>query len=150
RKKSPTRSASEGSAGKPATTPAGDLSAQRPVLPPEIVERFVCRRTELPPGGKVGYRPALLGQAKVHFAQAAAGIDVWQDIALLLPIDQTVPAETWAKSEDQEDGGPDLESQPEAGAAFAALPGELSRPKRYTELATALKDHLYRSRKLKL
>ena len=45
---------------------------------------------------------------------------------------------------------PDLETQPEAGAQFAELPGELSRPKRYSELSTALKDHLYRNRKLNL
>jgi hypothetical protein len=41
-----------------------------------------------------------------------------------------------------------LESQPEPGARFAELPSELSRPKRYTELAATLKDFLYRNRKL--
>jgi hypothetical protein len=96
------------------------------------------------------YRPALLGQAKVHFAQVANSIDVWQDVSLLLPVEDAVPAEGWAKAEEPEDGPPDLEAQPEGSAQFGALPGELSRPKRYSELVTALKDHLYRNRKLRL
>jgi hypothetical protein len=37
-----------------------------------------------------------------------------------------------------------------AGAWYAALPTELMRPKRYSQLATALKDHLYRNRRLRL
>ena len=43
-----------------------------------------------------------------------------------------------------------MESQPEASASLPTLPGELTRPKRYTELSTALKDHLYRNQKLSL
>jgi hypothetical protein len=121
----------------------------RPVLPPGITERFVSRRANLPAGASLVYHPALLGQAKLHFAQAAAGIDCWQDASLLLPIDDSVPAETWAQAEICEDAI-ESESQPEAAAKFAALPGELSRPKRYTELSTALKDHLYRNQKLQL
>jgi hypothetical protein len=121
----------------------------RPVLPPDIVERFLTRRANLPQGASVLYSPALLGQAKLHFTNTSAGVDAWQDVTLLLPIDGQVPAEAWAEAEDQEDA-PDIEPQPEAGARFAELPAELSRPKRYSELATALKDFLYRGRKLKL
>jgi len=126
------------------------LGAQRPVLPPEITERFAARRANLPQGAKVLYKPALLGQAKVHYTQTAAGVDVWQDAALLLAVDGTLPPELWATVESELESAPDLETQAEAGAGFAELPGELSRPKRYAELATALKDHLYRNRKLNL
>ena len=141
--------------------PAGDLTpthsagapvratvADRPVLPPDVIERFAPRRDNLPPGASVLYRPTLVGQAKLHFTQTAGGVDVWQDVALQLPVDDAVPAETWAKAEPLDP--PELEQQPEAGAKFAALPGELTRPKRYAELTTALKDHLYRNRKLQL
>jgi hypothetical protein len=154
------RSASEGSTATSATVVSGPAAeprpvvaasgAQRPVLPPEIAERFAARRADLPQGAKVLYKPALLGQAKVHYAQTTAGVDVWQDAALLLPVDGPLPAELWAVVEEELESLPELENQPEAGAGFAELPGELSRPKRYTELATALKDHLYRHRKLNL
>lgn len=123
---------------------------QRPVLPPEIVERFAARRANLPQGAKVLYKPAILGQAKVHYTQTTAGVDVWQDAALLLPVDGPLPPELWATVEGELEAAPDLETQPEAGASFSELPGELSRPKRYSELSSALKDHLYRNRKLNL
>ncbi|HEX5104385.1 MAG TPA: ATP-binding protein, partial [Pirellulaceae bacterium] len=126
------------------------METQRPVLPPEIVERFASRRANLPPGAKVLYKPALLGQAKMHYAQATAGVDAWQDVALLLAVAGPLPPELWATVEGELESPPDLEDQPEAGAGFAELPGELSRPKRYSELATALKDYLYRNRKLSL
>jgi hypothetical protein len=133
----------------PAQGPARQAGpTQRPVLPPEITERFESRRANLPAGAKVVYQPALLGHAKVHYTQTASGVDVWEDAALLLPVSGALPPELWAAAGVELDSPPDLETQPEAGAAFAELPGELSRAKRYAELATALKDHLYRNRKL--
>ena len=101
----------------------------------------------------MAYHPALLGQAKLHFAQAAIrGVDCWQDVSLLLPIDDSVPAETWRRKPKPARDAVDLESQPEGTAQFATLPGELSRPKCHTEAlyASASKDHLYRNQKLSL
>jgi hypothetical protein len=143
------KSASANENRKDKQKPAQGGTSERPVLPPEIAERFVSRRANLPQGASVVYHPALLGQAKVHFAQSATGIDVWQDVSLLLPVEKAVPEETWAKAEEPEDGV-DVEVKPEDGAQYAALPGELTRGKRYDELAAALKDHLYRNRKLQL
>jgi hypothetical protein len=151
------RGASEGPAAEPRPMVAAMESArpmvaamQRPVLPPEIVERFASRRSNLPQGAKILYKPALLGQAKLHYTQTTAGVDVWQDAALLLAVDGPLPPELWQAVEGELESAPDLETQPEAGASFSELPGELSRPKRYSELSTALKDHLYRNRKLDL
>ncbi len=129
---------------------SGTLSQDRPVLPPEITERFSPLRAAIPTGGKLVYRPALLGMAKVHFAQAASGVDVWKSLSLLAPVDVEVPPDIWTTGEVSEDDPPELESAPAAGAQFSALPAELSRPKKYAALATALKDHLYRSQKQQL
>jgi hypothetical protein len=126
------------------------LSDQRPVLPPDVTERFAARRANLPQGASVLYRPALLGSARVHFAQSSSGVDVWQDLSLVLPIDGPLPADVWGSAEELGEAAPQFENQPESGARFAELPGELSRPKRYTELAAALKDFLYRERKLQV
>jgi hypothetical protein len=146
RKKTQARSASEGSAASVQKAPPG---TDRPVLPPDLIERFLARRANLPQGASLLYRPALLGQVKLHFSNASAGVDAWQDVALRLPVEGEVPAETWAEADEQKNEL-EVERQPEAGARFAELPGELSRPKRYGELAKALKDELYRNRKLKL
>jgi hypothetical protein len=122
----------------------------RPIVPPEAGERFVARRAALPQGASVLYRPALLGQAKVHFAQAAAGIDTWEEVTLVAAIDEALPADPWSQAKDRSGDAPELESDPEAGARFAALPSELARPKQYATLAADLKDALYRGRKLKI
>jgi hypothetical protein len=123
-------------------------SSDRPVLPPEIPERFIARRANLPPGASVLYRPALLGTARVHFAQTATKVDTQQEVALLLSVDESLPADAWGEASDVSAEPPEFESQPERAAGFGPLPGELLRPKRYTELATALKDYLYRNRRL--
>ena len=128
---------------------AGALNDQRPVLPPDVTERFIARRASLPKGASVLYRPALLGTARVHFAQSSTGVDEWQDVTLLLPIEESLPADVWDEAEDRQER-PEFDNQPEAGAKFASLPAELARPKRYSELTSALKESLYRNRKLKI
>jgi hypothetical protein len=126
---------------------ASKSSNERPVLPPEITERFLPLRAAIPAGGKLVYRPAVLGIAKVHFAQTANGVDVWKSLALLAPIDDDVPPDLWTTTEASEEDAPEFENSPAEGAQFGDLPADLSRPKKYTELSTALKDHLYRSQK---
>ncbi|MBC7852652.1 MAG: ATP-binding protein, partial [Pirellulaceae bacterium] len=129
---------------------SGAASQDRPVLPPEIAERFLPLRATVPTGGRVVYRPALLGMAKVHFAQAASGVDVWKSLSLIVPVDAEVPPDVWTTGEASEDDPPELESAPATPAQFFPLPAELSRPKKYAALATALRDHLYRSQKQQL
>jgi len=128
----------------------GGTSDQRPVVPPDITERFLPLRAAIPTGGKLVYRPALLGVAKVHFAQAASGVDAWKSLSLVATIDAEVAPDVWTAAEVTEDDAPELETSPPSKAQFSSLPAELSRPKKYSELATALKDHLYRSQKLQL
>jgi hypothetical protein len=114
-----------------------------------VTEKFAARRTNLPQGASVLYRPALLGTARVHFTQAATKVDTQEDVTLLVPIDESLPADVWSEASVC-DESPELEAQPEAAAKFASLPGDLSKAKKYTELSTALKDHLYRNRRLKV
>ena len=132
--------------------PAGNsvAAAQRPVLPPEIVERFVPRRGLVPQGAKLIYLPAVLGTAKVHFAQTTTGVDVWKTLSLAASIDDSAGPDLWSGASVLEEESPDLESQPESSATFGELPAELTRAKTYASLTTALKDHLYRSQKLSL
>jgi hypothetical protein len=133
---------------EPASRPmVAAMETQRPVLPPDVTEKFAARRAKLPQGASVLYRPALLGTARVHFSQAATKIDTQEDVTLLVPIDESLPADVWSEASES-DEPPELEIQPEAAAKFAALPGDLSRPKKYTELTTSLKDYLYRNRRL--
>ena len=123
-------------------------SDHRPVLSPDIVEFFIPARGEPSSGAKFVYRPALLGIAKAHFAKSTSNIDVWDSVSILAPVDEEVTLDPWDAGELSHDGPPDLERAPANGAAFAPLPAELAKPKKYAMLTTALKEHLYRVHRL--
>lgn len=133
-----------------AASPVAAQGGVRPMLPPGISEGFVCSRVKVPAGKALVYRPALLGSAKVHFAQASADVDAWQDVVLLAQVEGDVDAEGIWESVQARDTAPDLDPQPAEGAAFANLPGELARVKRYAELAAGLKSFLYRTQAISL
>ncbi|MFN0055615.1 MAG: ATP-binding protein [Planctomycetales bacterium] len=124
---------------------------QRPLVPPGIPELFVPRRRELPAGGKLLYRPLLVGTARVHFTQARSGTDVWESLMVRDEVSGTGTAEAWTGADVATDEEPEWESAPEGDAGlFAPLPSELTQPKTFSRLATQLKDHLYRHRVLTL
>ncbi|MFM1802298.1 MAG: hypothetical protein RJA81_1650 [Planctomycetota bacterium] len=119
----------------------------RPILPPDIEEYFE-------PVKKIGqtiYRPALLGEARLHFTQTTAEIDLWEKVSLLASFDSgQISEEPWAEAELFEEHPPERQKQPEPDAGYAQLPAELAKPKSYSILATGLKDHLYRNHTLSL
>jgi hypothetical protein len=61
-----------------------------------------------------------------------------------------MPAEPWVASVPFNDGVPELDRAPEAGARFATMPSELARAKCYAEWTKSLKNYLYRERTLDL
>jgi hypothetical protein len=143
--------AAAGSQPPPATrataAPAAATAATRPVIPPGIEESFLRARS--PVGGRLVYRPALLGTAQLHYVDSKAGIDKWVDVSLL-SVSDSRPGQTWDDSVELEEAGNRLEPSPDAAAAFASLPSEMSQPKQYASWKTALKNHLYQHRPLPL
>ena len=131
-----------------AAAAADGVSDHRPVLSPDIVEFFIPARREPDSGNKFVYRPALLGIAKAHFVKSAADVDVWDSVSILAPVAGEISLDPWDDGELSHDGPPDLEKTPADGAAFAPLPADLAKPKKYATLTTALKDHLYRVHRL--
>jgi hypothetical protein len=89
-----------------------------------------------------------VGSAKVHFANAKSGVDVWESLTLVAPVDGEASGAVWDEADVRVDDEPELESAADPAARFAPLPPELSRPKKYGDLAAALKDALYRTRKV--
>lgn len=119
---------------------------KRPILPPEIVELFEpIKKT-----GVTLYRPALLGEAKLHYSQTAGGVDFWQKVRLIADISAEMPEEPWSIAELQSDESHDIEKTPDSDAQFVVLPADLTKPKSFQALATGLKDYLYRNQTLKL
>lgn len=124
-------------------------SDSHPVLPPEIAECFLPCRSTPSRGERLVYRAGLLGQARVHFENRTAGVDESHDLSLLIHVLEEVSVTAWDNATTAEDP-PETEATPESGAKFASLPQTLSRPKTLTDLGNALKDHLYRTQRLRL
>ncbi len=124
-------------------------SANRPVVPAAIREKFLTVDDRVPAGYRLEYRPGLLGKGRVHFVQKANGIDVWRDYFILQANQSTPPDDIWQGASINSQALA-IDDQPDDGGQFADLPSELARDKSYPIFAQQLKDHLYREASLKL
>jgi hypothetical protein len=141
------RSAAAATSAKFASPVASDPSAPattRPIVPANVVERFALHEKPRP-GSKLVYRPAIVGQASMHFVRATSDIDHWKEASLIVPIMNEVPDPFWENAIDIPDGVLELASTPEETFSYAALPPTFTSAKNLTEWEKALKDHLYRS-----
>ena len=135
---------SSSSSSPPRVASAGS----RPVVPPDVPEFFLPRQGPRNAGAAILYRPALLGVARVHYADRKPGIDSWETLGLIQPVGEKIPTDVWHGAEVRTDHVPQLDKSPEPGASFAPLPAPLSRAKSYADYNKALKNYLYRERKL--
>ncbi|MFM7160953.1 MAG: hypothetical protein ACKO3P_11355, partial [Planctomycetaceae bacterium] len=136
-----------GAKAAPAVKKLDGTSGQRPVLPPEITEVFL-HETDFRQEGELVYRPALLGSARMHFTQTRAGVDTWENLAVLKLIDDRNPT-SWEQGEHWVGSEPGFDKKPANGpVTYAALPAELTRAKSFGGLAGDLRDILYRDRPL--
>jgi len=130
--------------GPQAEQATGKTTAARPVVPPAVTETFVARSGGIPSGSSLVYRPALYGRARLHYADARRGVDLWKDLGLLAPLAGRVPADPWTDARPVDPGVAEFETAPDDGAAFAKLPSEASQAPSYKSWGTVLKSWLYR------
>ena len=149
---SETSAGSPKSASKPpslsASASIASPASSRPVVPPDVPEFFIPRRVQPDAGSMLLYRPAVLGVARLHYSDKKTGLDHWETLGLLRPVVAELPADIWSGAETHSDHIPELNKAPEAGARFDSLPGALARAKSYADYTKALKNFLYRERKL--
>jgi hypothetical protein len=138
-------------AALPASEAVSTVGSDRPVVPPQVEEYFLPVGGTARPGGRLVYRPALLGVATLHYTKARTDIDVWKSVALLAPIGEDqgllIP---WEGATAIEGGAPELGDDPEEGAEFAPLPSVAARPTSYARWSKMLRTHLYRSHPLRV
>ena len=144
-----TAAVSTAAAAQRFAAPQAELPSQpaRPVLPPGIPEYFLPVHMHLE---RVVYRPSLLGQSRVHFIDAKNGIDLWDPVTLIRLAADSIPADPWQESDEWDEADvPQILAEPEfQDAEYRDLPTEMTQKKSYTSWTTALKNHLYRDRKL--
>ena len=137
--------------GKPMKTPTQARSSfkpSRPVIPAGVKERFAAAALQAADGEKLVYRPAVLGEGQVHYVKAAANIDSWEDVRLLVDCSMGVDDTFWDSAEPAREL--DLCDSAEEGIEFTELASELCGAANYKVWAKSLKDHLYRSCPLEL
>lgn len=136
--------------GKPAAAvvAGSDLSTARPVLPPEIVQRFLPVRSQGADGAQLVYQPAALGVAKVYFGDPKAGVDTTEDVALLAPI--AADAIAWESATAFDGSQIEVEQEPAADARYGALPAGAARAKALDAWKKAFVETLFRTRKVTL
>ena len=122
----------------------------RPVVPPDVPVAFVPRRGPVEAGESLLYRPAILGVARLHYADKKAGVDHWETLALLHRIDDEMPAGGLGRQRAVRRRRAGAGQGPRGRARFAPLPSELARAKSYPEWTKSLKNYLYRERTLDL
>lgn len=125
------------------TTPASP--GRRPVVPPDVPEFFVVGPAA---GGTPAYRPTLLGVARLHYVDRKSGVDYWETLAVQRPVGEEVSADVWEGGKHLTGRIPVLDKSPQPGATFGELPEEMTRAKSYAEWTKALKNYLYRERRL--
>lgn len=119
--------------------------AGRPVLPPGIEEYFFPARRK----ATLTYRPAILGEARVHWVSSKNDVDEWDDVTLLRLADDELSNDLWDEADEWDEADlPRLESAPEGDAVFRDLPSDMNQKKSYSSWDSALKDYLYRERRL--
>jgi hypothetical protein len=152
-KQSASESASPSSASAtasihPAAPQISTTQSRQPVLPPDVKQSFIPVRSRGADGASLVYHPQLIGAAEVRFSDKR--IDTSRSLTLLAPIsDSAVPVD-WNQAAQVDLPVSDLESNPEANAQFAELPGAAGKSKNYSVWEKDLAGWLYRGQKLEL
>jgi hypothetical protein len=129
--------------GARAAAEAGaDLGAERPLLPPGVEEVFLGRTR-----GAAAYAPALFAEVRLHYADARAGVDHWEDLRVAVPFEGDEPR--WDALRTLGDDEP-VGDEPAPGARFLALPEGAVSPARYAAWGRELRGRLLRGRPLRL
>jgi hypothetical protein len=140
-------SAGGGPAGGSTIVPA--TAADRPIVPPELDERFVpVAASRMPPDARLVYRPALVATARLHHVRAAFDLDVWRQTTLRLTLAGDVDDAAWEEAERLERAPGSLPSDPPARAAFADLPPAVLRASERARWRKQLIQFLYREETL--
>ncbi len=124
---------------------AESKAADRPLLPPEIEERFAPVLTAPGEGSSLVYRPTLVGSARLHYVNSSANVDRWENVQLVALLGGDSPWDRASKLDD----AIELLDEPERSGKFSAIPGPVTS-KSAKSWAGALESYLYRERPLVL
>jgi hypothetical protein len=144
-----------GAKGESANVPLTDdrmplTASTRPVLPPDVPQHFVPIRGVRPDGSDLVYAPMLLASSQVRYADNRNGIDMTQEVAMLVPFTEGAVTVDWDHAVSAQLTTADLERSPEKTAHYLPLPAGAGKARSYEAYRKEFGGWLYRTQKLQL
>jgi hypothetical protein len=133
-----------------AAAAAATTGGSRPIVPPEIEERFLPAVRAPGDRSRLVYRPHLLARARLHFVRAASGIDRWEERHLMAFLAADGEAPAWGAVASSGAAGPTLEDSARHEADFQPLPAVALRARSWASWRKQLEAELYRDHRLVL
>ncbi len=123
-----------------------------PVLPTDVPQKYVAVSRKTPRETTILYRPALLGQAALHFVDSKSDIDLWKDVTFLLNIRKNtdLDRDPWEDAEVIPDDQFDFDPKPVPNARYAEIPSKCSKKISWRSWGASFKKYLYRVERLTL
>lgn len=123
---------------------------QRPLLPPDIQEQFLPVKGDLQTSERLLYRPLILGSTKLHYVSRTDKVDHWEPLSLLAPLSPESGTVSWEEAIPIASAEIEFGRQSIPQAQFGELPAAAMKASSYTSWKTALVNHLYQDRVMKL
>lgn len=136
---------------EPVTRPAptaveSSASSIGPNIDPDVLQLHAA-----PTGsGRLVYRAAVFGRARLHYANARAKVDVWDEVTLVAPLSEDLPADVWESAEAFDAPRSGWSDDPLPHSSYAPVPSDATKAKSFTAWSKQLKSALYRDRPLVL
>ena len=125
-------------------------SSARPAIGPDVQQFFIPPRGNSPEGGRILYKPMVIGAATVSFVDTKAGIEATSEVCLLAAVtDDAVPV-NWSDSTDAGIAIADLEKDPTGDANYQELPGVAVKARNYQTWAKNFVTYLYGNQRIEL
>jgi hypothetical protein len=116
-----------------------------PSLPQEIPVCYIRGNNR---EGRLLYTPMLLGIAQVHFSDAKRGVDLNEDLRVLVPVTEEVVAVDWDKSIKTDVETDELIKAAEGESEFKPLPEVATKIKSYVTWSKEFAAWVYRNHRL--
>lgn len=121
---------------EPSMAPAAE--AQKPVIPAGVPEFYLST-----PQSDATYQPRVLGIARLHFVDKAAGLDVWETRSVIATLQDNETDVDWEQAETGGDLEKQLSKQPLVDGDYADTPAAFLRAQNYRSWEKEFASHLY-------
>jgi hypothetical protein len=122
-------------------------AAARPVLPPEVTQKFLAARGN---PEDLTYYPHVCITATIRFQDTKSGIDLTEERTYLAPVkDDNTPVE-WAEGRVVELHPDELEGEPTEGVGYAELAGAATKAKSHAGWQKDLVTHVFNNESITL